>query len=70
MQTEFVDQDSETQKLLERKSTFDIFKNGFRKAMQNSKDKISLAKSISKKKIYVQHTESDIRVLKILPIEN
>ena len=70
MQTEFVDQDSETQELLERKSTFDIFKNGFRKAMQNSKDKISLAKSISKKKIYVQHTESDIRVLKILPIEN
>ena len=70
MQIEFVVQDSETQELLDLKSTFNVFKNGFSEAMQNSKDKIALAKSILKKKIEVQYTESDMRVLEILPIEN
>ena len=33
MQIEFLAQDSETQQLLNLKSKFDIFKNGFSKAM-------------------------------------
>ena len=37
--------------------------------MENSKGKIALAKSISKKKIEVQYTEKDMKVLEILPIE-
>ena len=32
---------------------FDVFKNGFNKAIQNSKEKIAFAKSILKKKIEV-----------------
>ena len=36
MQIEFVVQDSETKELLDLKSTFDVFKNGFSEAMQNS----------------------------------
>ena len=70
MQIEFVVQDSKSQELLNLKSTFDVFKNGFTEAMQNSKDKIALAKSILKKKIEVQYIESYMRVLEILPIEN
>ena len=70
MQIEFVVQDSKLQELLNLKSTFDVFKNGFTEAMQNSKDKIALAKSILKKKIEVQYIESYMRVLEILPIEN
>ena len=46
---EFVVQNSETQELLDLKSTFDAFKNGFSEAMQNVKDKIALAKSFLKK---------------------
>ena len=70
MQIEFVVQDSKSQELLNLKSTFDVFKNGFTEAMQNSKDKIALVKSILKKKIEVQYIESYMRVLEILPIEN
>ena len=50
MQIEFDVKDSETQELLDRTSTFDVFKNGFSEAMQNNKDKIALAKRILNKK--------------------
>lgn len=36
----------------------DVFKNGFSEAMQNSKDKIALAKINLKEKIEVQYIES------------
>ena len=61
MKIEFVVQDSETQELLDLKSTFDVFKNGLSKAAQNRKDKIALAKSILKKKMEVQYIESDMK---------
>ena len=61
MQTEFVLKDRETQELLDLKSILDVFKNGFSQAMQNSKCKIALAKSVLKKKIKVQYIESDMR---------
>ena len=70
MQIELVVQDSGTKELLDLKSSFDVFKNGFSKAMQNSKDKITLAKIILKKKIEVQYIEKDMTVLEVLPIEN
>ena len=70
MQIDFVVQDNKTHELLNLKSTFDVFKNGSTEAMQNSKDKIALAKSILKKKNEVQYIESYMRVLEILPIEN
>lgn len=38
--------------------------------MQNSKDKIALAKSVLKKTIEVQYMESDMRILEIWPIQN
>ena len=69
IQVEFVVQDNETQELLDLKSIFDVFKNGFREVIQN-KDKMALAKSLLKKKIEVQYIESDIRILEILKIEN
>ena len=69
MQIEFVVKDRETQELFNLKSTFDVFKNGFRKAMQNSKDKIALSKSILKKKIEVQYIESDMRILEVLQLK-
>ena len=50
MPIEFVVQDSETQELLDLKSIFDIFLNDFSEVIQNSKEKIALAKSILKKK--------------------
>ena len=70
MQLEFVVQDSETQELLNIKSTFDAFKNDFSEVMQNRKEKIALSKSIFKKKIEVRNIEDDTRILEILPIEN
>ena len=70
MQFEFVVQDSETQELLNIKSTFDVFKNDFSEVMQNRKEKIALAKSILKKKIEVRNIEDDTTVLEILSIEN
>ena len=50
---EFVVQDSETEELIDLKSTFDVSRNGFSEAMQNIKDKIALANCILKKKIEV-----------------
>ena len=35
MQIDFIDQDSETKELLDLKSTFNVFKNGFSEAMHN-----------------------------------
>ena len=50
---EFVVQDSETEELIDLKSTFDVSRNGFSEAMQNIKDKIALSNCILKKKIEV-----------------
>ena len=46
----FVVKDGETKELFDLKSTSDVFKNDFSEAIQNSKDKIALAKSNLKKK--------------------
>lgn len=46
----FVVKDGETKELFDLKSTSDVFKNDFSEAIQNSKDKIALAKSTLKKK--------------------
>lgn len=51
--SEFAVQDSKTQVLLDLKSMFHVFKNGFNKAMQNSKENLAFAKTILKKKIEV-----------------
>ena len=70
MPIEFVAQDSETQELLDLKSIFDVFENDFSEVIQNSKEKIALAKSILKKKIKLQYVASNMRLLEILPNEN